>query len=231
MTAKQGGLIQLGMLGILVYGVATLIATITHEPDPTADFRAWAQYVTTTEFLLTHLFGSIVGMGIGLLGVIALYAVLAGSGGSRRVAASGLIASVAGMVLVLPLFGAAAFGQPAIGRAYLDGVEAAVAIREDMYGVPLILMGVSGTLWYSAGSILLGVAIWRSHWLPRAAGVLYAIGVPLIAFFGLMIGEAQTLGSLMLIVSGGWLWFASRSTKPAELAPVTRPPEIDPGAV
>jgi hypothetical protein len=128
---KQNGLIRLGVLGVPVYGVATLLATITHEPDPAVDFRAWAEYVTTTEFLLSHLFGSIVGMGIGLLAVIALYAVLAGDSGRRRIAVSGLIASVAGMVLVLPLFGAAAFGQPAIGRAYLDGVEAAVAIRED----------------------------------------------------------------------------------------------------
>jgi hypothetical protein len=68
---------------------------------------------------------------------------------------------------------------------------------------------------YSAGSILLGVAICRSQRLPSTAGALYASGVPLIAFFGLVIGEAQTLGSLLLIVSGAWLWLALQSEKRA----------------
>jgi hypothetical protein len=39
----------------------------------------------------------------------------------------GLGLGVAGMAIIMTLFGAATFAQPAIGRAYLAGQQAAVA--------------------------------------------------------------------------------------------------------
>jgi hypothetical protein len=50
--------------------------------------------------------------------------------------------------------------------------------------------------------VLVGVALWRAGTLPRWAGVLYAVAVPLIAVVGLAVGVAQPVGAVLLIISG-----------------------------
>lgn len=195
---------RLGVLAIPVYGLAVLLSTLSHQPDPQADFHAYAEYVTTTSFLVSHLVGSILGTTIGLFGVLALAAVLATTGG-RRLALRGLALSVAGMAFIMTLFGAAAFAQPAIGRAYLAGEQAAVAINSDLYSTPAVVVGLTGGLLYSAGAALLGVALWRAGTLPRWTGVLYAVAVPLISIVGLAVGVAQPVGAVLMIVSGAWI--------------------------
>lgn len=195
---------RLGIAAIPIYGLAVFLSTLSHQPDPQTDFRAYAEYVTTTSFLVSHLLGSILGTTIGLFGVLALGAVLTTSGG-RRLALPGLILSVAGMALIMTLFGASTFAQPAIGRAYLAGQQAAVAINSDLYGAPAVAVGLTGGLLYSAGAVLLGVALWRSGTLPRWAGLLYAVAVPLISIVGLAVGVAQPVGAVLLIVSGAWI--------------------------
>jgi hypothetical protein len=136
--------------------------------------------------------------------VLALGAVLAATG-VRRLALWGLVLSVAGMAFIMTLFGAATFAQPAIGRAYLAGQQAAVAINSDLYSAPAVAVGLTGGLLYSAGAVLLGVALWRAGTLPRWAGVLYAVAVPLISIIGLAAGVAQPVGAVLLIVSGAWI--------------------------
>jgi hypothetical protein len=195
---------RLGVLAVPVYGLLVLLSTLSHQPDPGSDFRAYAEYVTTTGFLVSHLAGSILGTTIGLLGVLALVAVLAATG-VRRLALRGLVLSVGGMALIMTLFGAAAFAQPAIGRAYLAGQQAAVAVNSDLYGAPAVAVGATGGLLYSAGAVLVGVALWRAGTLPRWAGVLYAVAVPLIAVVGLAVGVAQPVGAVLLIVGGAWI--------------------------
>jgi hypothetical protein len=60
------------------------------------------------------------------------------------------------------VFGVAAFFQPAIGRAFLDGGgEIAVAINEDVYGGPLFLTVGLSLLLFIVGGILLGIAASR----------------------------------------------------------------------
>jgi hypothetical protein len=73
-----------------------------------------------------------------------------------------------------------------------------------VYGLA-VLVGVTGGLLYSAGAVLLGVALWRAGTLPRWAGPLYAVAVPLISIVGLAVGVAQPVGAVLLIVSGAWV--------------------------
>jgi hypothetical protein len=192
---------RLGVLAIPVYGLLVFLSTLSHQPDYRTDFHAYAEYVTTSSFLVSHLVGSILGTTIGLVGVLALGVVLATTG-ERRLALPGLVLSVAGMAFIMTLFGAAAFAQPAIGSAYLAGQQAAVAINSDLYGAAAVVVGVTGGLLYSAGAVLLGIALWRAGTLPRWAGPLYAVAVPLIAVIGLVVGVAQPIGAVLLIVSG-----------------------------
>ena len=195
---------RLGIVAIPVYGLLVLLSTLSHQPDYRTDFPAYAEYVTTTGFLVSHLVGSIVGTTIGLVGVLALFAVLATTD-VRRLALRGLVLSVAGMTFIMTLFGAATFAQPAIGRAYLAGQQAAVAINSDLYDAPAVAVGLTGGLLYSAGAVLLGVALWRSGTLPRWTGPFYAVAVPLISIVGLVVGVAQPVGAVLIIVSGAWI--------------------------
>jgi hypothetical protein len=59
---------RLGVLAIPVYGLLVFLSTLSHQPDYQTDFRAYAEYVTTTTFLVSHLLGSILGTTIGILG-------------------------------------------------------------------------------------------------------------------------------------------------------------------
>jgi hypothetical protein len=195
---------RLGVLALPVYGSLVFLSTLSHQPDYRTDFHAYAEYVTTTSFLVSHLVGSILGTTIGLVGVLALFAVLATTD-VRRLALRGLVLSVAGMAFIMTLFGAATFAQPAIGRAYLGGQQAAVVINSDLYGAPAVAVGLTGGLLYSAGALLLGAALWRAGTLPRWTGPLYAVAVPLISIIGLAVGVAQPVGAVLLTISGTWI--------------------------
>jgi hypothetical protein len=196
--------IQIGIAAIPVYGLLTGWATLTHQPDAQTDFGSYAQYISTPEFFAHHLIGSIGGTIFALYGVIALFAYLMTRRGAG-VALAGLLASVAGNILIGSLFGVAAFAAPVLGEAYLAGNHSMVEVNSAIYNMPLGLTGLTGGLFYSLGTILFGVAIWRSKVLPKAAGILYAVSGPLLSLFGLFIGVAQTVGSVSLIIAGVWL--------------------------
>jgi hypothetical protein len=202
--SRESPVVRVGVWLLPLYGVLTFAATLTHQPDATTDFPGYAAYITTTRFLLGHIVGSIGGTVLAILGVIALFLYLA-----RRTWGNALIAalatSVAGNALLLPIFGVAAFAAPAIGDAYLAGQQNMADLNTAVYSAPLGLTALTGSLCYSAGAILFGITIWRSHVLPKWAGLLYAISAPLISIAGLVIGEAQTVGTILLTIGTGWI--------------------------
>ena len=100
-----------------------------------------------------------------------------------------------------------------------------VELNQDIIGLPVIVTALMGGLLYSAGTILFGVAVWRSATLPRWAGILYAPTGLLITILGLMEGPWQTLGSILIIIGEGWItWSVMRrpSREPTETAPQPR---------
>ena len=209
---KQGGYTEYRQLGpYRPFGSAHLRVahpiwtTFTHQPDPTTEFEAYARYVSTTSYLLGHIFGSILGVTLAIFGAVALGAHLSG----RRSALVAMVLSVFGNALLLTIFGMSTFATPAVGRAYLAGQQGVVELNQDILGLPLILIALAGGLLYSTGTILFGTAVWRSATLPRWAGVLYAPTGLLISILGLMIGQAQTLGALLVIISGGWVFWGA----------------------
>ena len=69
------------------------------------------------------------------------------------------------------------------------------------------------------GNVLLGIAVWRSHVLPRWAGALWAFApvlmYPLGVVYALLIGVASTpptvpLGAAIMVVSGAWIALAAQ---------------------
>src|SRR5436190_3766961 len=102
-----------GLWALPVWTVLLFFGTLTHQPDPRTEFAGFARYVTTTEFLLSHLVASILGAAIGVLGLMALFIFLALRVRSR-LAAAGLVMAVVGNVLITAIFGMAAFAQSAV---------------------------------------------------------------------------------------------------------------------
>jgi hypothetical protein len=204
-----------GLWATVVWAALLCYATFTHQPPYKTDFAAWARYVTTTEFLVEHLLGSIVGAGVGTLGFTAL-AIALTERGAQHLAAWALATTVLGNTLVIAVFGVAAFAQPAIGRAFLAGHADAAALYDDVNGVPLMITAASGMLLLSAGLVLGGVGVARSGLGPRLAGAAIAVGGPLFAIVGVIMADfVQSIGAALLAMgTAGTAWADRQRRQP-----------------
>jgi hypothetical protein len=202
----------IGLLGLPLYGVLTLWSSIEGQPDPATHLEAWSRFVTTDQYVLGHLFGSILGLVFAIFGVFALGAYLATSRAGRL----GLVAvavTVLGSALFLPLQGVATFAAPEEGQAVLAGLEEFVALPDIFANTVMGLTGLAVILLSFVGNILLGVAVWRSGVLPRWAGALWTAAHVLMYLslvYGQTIGPASTpptvpLGAAVVAVSGAWM--------------------------
>jgi hypothetical protein len=108
--------VRRGLWALPVWAVLLFVSTLTHQPAYQTDFAAWSRYVTTDVFLVSHLVGSILGAGIGILGFTALSIALVRRD-APRLALWTLVTGTLGNTLTTAVFGVAAFAQPAIGRA------------------------------------------------------------------------------------------------------------------
>lgn len=188
-----------------VWGLLLAVSTLTHQPDYKADFEAYADYVTTTPFLVSHLVASIGGAALAVIGATALAVPLAATHAART-ALWGLVAFSASQVLTTSVFGVAAFFQPAVGRAFLDGHEAiARTINDDVYGPKVFGMVGASLLLMILGAALLGRAAGRSGVAPTWAGRLFAVAVPAFAVTGVTFEVLQPVAGLLVALSTGML--------------------------
>src|SRR5919106_4558672 len=184
-----------------LWGAVTVPATVTQQPDARTDFAAYADYVTTTRFLVGHLVGSIAGTVLGILGIVGLTVILA----RTRVARSALTAATVAIVgcgLLLPVFGVAAFAQPAIGNAAHAGLAGAEQIDTDVYGTLTLTVGFVAALAFAIGLAWLGIAVARSDYLPRWSGWLLVLAGPFIGIFGILIELLQPIGACACWLEG-----------------------------
>lgn len=210
----------LGLWALPVWALSLLVGTITHQPAPQTDLAAWSDYVTTPEFRYSHLFASILGGAIGILGMIAFALVLANRG-SARMAIWALIAGVLGNTLVTALFGIAAWAQPAIGRLYLAGhhAQARSLYYDAAQPASLVVTGVIGVVLVAAGVLLFGIAVARSPWLPRWAGIGLAVSGPLFAVVGFVLDDfVETIAAALMLVCASWI--SAAAWRDARAAPV-----------
>ena len=198
-----------------VWAVLLFLGTISHQPPPQTDFAGYARYITTTEFLVSHIVASIAGAAIGNLGFVAIFVALVRRGGGS-LGLWALVAAILGNTVVTSIFGAAAFAQPAIGRMYLAGQTAqAMALQDDIYGVPLFATAFTGLLLLAVGLVLFGIAVARSRSLPRWAGILLAISGLLFAIVGVALADiVQSVGAAGLIASTAWIARSAQSAEP-----------------
>ena len=226
--------VGIGLLGLPLYGVLTFFSSLDPQPDPNTHYGAWARFVTTDSFLLTHLFLSDLGLILVIFGTFALGAYLATSRAGRMGLAAMAIA-VFGSLLFLMIGGVATFSQPEQGQMHLQGID---GYRE----MPAILaqsammatMGV-GMLLMLVGNVLLGVAVWRSGTLPRWSGALWVAGSALpvlgMLYALLPIGADATpatvpTGMALLVVGGAWMAYSVLRRPSAQAVGVGAQPRV-----
>ena len=191
---------RIGLWLLPVYGILLGLSTLTHQP-PIEDFDAYARYVTTDVFLVSHLGASIFGAALAVLGVVAVTAYLV-SGRSARLAVAGLVLTTIANIFLSAAFGSAAFVQPGIGRAYLAGVEGMPALNADTaYGPALGATALSATLLFVVSAVVLGIAIARSHRRLRAVGVAYAVLLPVFAISGFLLSAVQSAAGFAVAIA------------------------------
>jgi hypothetical protein len=229
---------RLGLWALPVYAALLFVSTLTHQPNPKTDLAGWSRYVTTPEFLASHLVASILGAAIGALGLIALGAVLASRGHPR----AGLWVIVTGVfanVVSAAVFGIAAFAQPAIGRDYLAGhtAQARLLVNTVVNGGWLNATAIPSGLLLAASIVIAGVAVARTGSLPRAAGIGFAISIVLFSIGAFPDNFLETIGCVLMIASTVWIAAAAwRRGAPARMAsagdtiPAGTPPGTPPGA-
>jgi hypothetical protein len=211
---------RLGLWALPAWAALLSASTLTHQPNPKTDLAGWSRYVTTPEFLASHLVASILGAAIGALGLVALGAVLAGRGRPR----AGLWTMVTGVfanVVAAAGFGIAALAQPAIGRDYLAGhtAQAELLVRTVVNGEWMNVTAVTGGLLLAASVVVAGVAVARTRSLPRAAGIGFAISMVLFAIGAIPDNFLQSIAGVLMIASTAWIAAAAgRRGAPADLA-------------
>jgi hypothetical protein len=197
---------RLGLWALPVYAALLFVSTLSHQPNPKTDLAGWSRYVTTPEFLASHLIASILGAAIGALGLIALGAVLA-SRGHLRAGLWVIVTGVFANVVSAAVFGIAAFAQPAIGRDYLAGhtAQARLLVNTVVNGEWLNATAIPSGLLLAASIVIAGVAVARTESLPRAAGIGFAISIVVFSIGAFPDNFLETIGCVLMIASTVWI--------------------------
>jgi len=209
-----------GLWALPVWATLLFVSTLSHQPNPKTNLVGWSRYVTTPDFLASHLIASILGAAIGALGLVALGAVLASRGRAR----AGLWVMVTGVfanVLSASVLGIAAFAQPAIGRDDLGGhtAQADLLVKTVVNGGWLNVTAITSGLLLIASAVIAGVAVARTGSLPGAAGIGFAISVVLFGIGAIPDNFIETIGCVLMIASTVWIAAAAgRSGAPARVA-------------
>jgi hypothetical protein len=207
--------IRVGLFALPISGVLIAWSSLDPQPDQNKDPEAWARFVGSTYYLLTHVFGSMGSALLAIFGVFALGAYLANSR-AGRLGLVAMVITVVGQALSLVIGGVSTFALNAIGRAYLSGTKDVMKLEFSsamsvLFGLAILLLVV--------GNVLLGVAVWRSETLPKWAGVIWVAAALMFYVLGAVLGMATTgsslptqpLGGLLMMISGGWIaWSALR---------------------
>ena len=223
-VTNTGSWIRAGLLGLPLYGLLTLWASREPQPDPDTEYEAWARFVTTDEYVLTHVLGTGLGVILVIFGTFALGAHLAGTRAARS-GLVGMVLAVFGQSIFLFFGGVSAFGSPMEGQAYLAGMNLGELPQSTAGNVQNLVL-LLAILLCLVGNVLLGIAVWRSGSLPRWAGALWIVAALLMYPFGIVLGALTTgatpvtvpIGAGLVTVAGGWMFWHLRSQ--ASVAPV-----------
>lgn len=205
-----------GLWAMPAFALLLGIGTVNHQPPPQTQLADWSRFVTTNEFLASHLVASIGGAIFGVIGAVSLGIVLA-QRGSIRLGLWGLLTGVSAQVLLSSIFGVAAYTQPAIGRFYLAGHG---QLAQSLYfdaaqGTPMVVMALIALLLFVSSFVVFGVAVARMPGLPMLAGIGVAVSAVLFAVIGFALDNwVQSVASALMVVCSVWIAVALSRSQP-----------------
>jgi hypothetical protein len=199
--------------GLVLVPVPFLQNTVT-SPDENVAFALGAN---STGWRVSMLL-AILSVPLLVFGSFALYFHLRRTR-ARRFAGAGFLVTVGFLLIIVPMYGFAAFVAPAVGVLLESGQPNAVAVMDQAFKEPLIAVPFVAGILYNLGYVLTGIAIWRSRTLSKWGGLAFAIagilGIP--AF--LDVSWAQNVTPLVLatgtLVVGANLWQREHRLRPA----------------
>jgi hypothetical protein len=222
--------IRIRLFALPISGVLLAWSSLDPQPDQTKDPEAWARFVGSGYYLLTHVFGSIGSTLLAIFGVFALGAYLA-NGRAGRLGLVAMVVTVVGQALSLVIGGVSTFALNAIGRAYLAGTEDVMRVE---FPAAMSVLFELAILLLVVGNVLLGVAVWRSGTLPRWAGAIWVASALLFYVLGAVLGMATTgsslltqpVGGLLMAIGGGWIALSALRRPSAEVAGAGARPRV-----
>ncbi len=226
--------IRAGLLGLPAAGALTFWSSLDPQPDPNVYYEAWSRFAITDHYVLTHVFGSILGLILAIFGTFALGAYLTRSR-AGRMGLVAMVTTVFGSALFLPGMGVSTFAAPKEGQAYLAGFEELHKLPDIFADTMLALTSLLMVLLIFAGNVLLGTAVWRSGTLPRLAGAMWAGAAVLMYPMGLVyevtIGPQSTpptvlVGAALMVAGGGWIALRAMRRPPVLAARTQAQPSV-----
>ena len=223
--------ISAGLLALPVYGLLTAWSSLDSQPDQVKEPEAWARYVSTTSYMVSHLIGSTGGTILAIFGVFALGAYLSTSRAGRLGLAAMVVAAAGHAMLLVPSV-ISTFTTPAIGEAYLAGMEDVIKGVE--FHPAMMVIYLLGILLAVVGNVLLGAAVWRSGTLPKGAGAIWVVSVLVFYALGAVLGifitgaslPTQPVGALLMAVSGGAMAYSAMRQPSADVVGVRAQPSM-----
>jgi hypothetical protein len=189
----------MGLVGVLLRGPV---------PLPSVDVDAWASAVTNNQYFVAQvliLFAYV----LPFLGFWGLYASLSDQENVERIAFWGFMASIIGTSLAIATLGVFSYISPVLAENYLMGDhQSPEIITQVATGKPAAINLLGGFL-YLLGTLLLGIAVWRSNSQPKWIGLLLGLhGISLV--FGFMYYPLLILSWLFFLAAGVWLFIIFR---------------------
>ncbi len=212
MPTVRLGLLTLPLAGLLVTWAAIASSAFFDFSDAAIDPQEAATAYASLGYFLSQFVGYILGLTLLTIGVFALTVYLSDIRGERWTLVA-MVLSILGIGMLLSHYGLRTYAVPALGGAYLDGVQNAVELANALFGDPTQSVFYAAFLLYSAGFILFGFAVWGSGTLPKWAGVLLAIHAPILSWP--LPDLFSILGALLLVAGGGWVTFTVLRRPPA----------------
>lgn len=170
-----------GATALILAGLVTApVPFLQNIPTGPDQNEAFALGANSTSWRVSMLL-AMVAVPLLVFGLFSLYSHLSRTS-ARRLARVGLAMSVGLLLLVVPMYGFAAFVVPAIGEVIASGQPDAVDVMAQTFKEPFIAIPFLSGILLNVGYVLTGIAVWRSGTLLKWGGLVFVlagiVGIP-----------------------------------------------------
>jgi hypothetical protein len=202
--ARDEGRIRLGIAMLVVSGVMTVVGLALRGPNPVdghgLDVAAFVEVsqASTHELTWAILLSNLT---LQIFAWIALWAFVRHTP-EERFAFWGMVLSIIGNGLFLPIAGIVALTAPMVAALYVEGNEAVIAIADSAIFGPLALpFLIASAFALLFGAALTAFVLWRSPLLPSWTAIPYFLHGLCLTFFAQVHYALEFSGGPLLLAS------------------------------